>query len=86
MIKINASASMSKVKYILSSTEIPAGKTFVLVKYGAEYGEIRDALGLTITVARNDSKTISDLSFLTAVHSAKEIAKQEGISTVFACK
>jgi hypothetical protein len=54
--------------------------------YGEEYGEARHALGLTITVARNQSKTISDLSFLTAVHSAKEIAKQEGISTVFACK
>jgi hypothetical protein len=77
---------MSKVKYISSSTEIPTGQNFVLVMYGEEYGEARHALGLTITVARNQSKTISDLSFLTAVHSAKEIAKQEGISTVFACK
>ena len=69
-----------------SSTEIPTGQNYVLVMYGEEYGEARHALGLTITVARNQSKTISDLSFLTAVHSAKEIAKQEGISTVFACK
>jgi hypothetical protein len=77
---------MSQVKYISSSGEIPAGQNYVLVLYGDEYGQARDFLGLTITVARNPSKTISDLSFLTAVHSAKEIAKQEGISTVFACK
>jgi hypothetical protein len=32
------------------------------------------------------SKTISELSFLTAVHAAKGIAKREGISEVFACK
>jgi hypothetical protein len=39
-----------------------------------------------ITVARQESKTIGELSFLTAVHTAKGIAKQEGISEVFACK
>jgi hypothetical protein len=77
---------MSKVQFIMSTTEIPAGPNYVLVKYGVEYGQARHPLGLTITVARNQSKTISDLSFLTAVHSAKEIAKREGISTIFACK
>jgi hypothetical protein len=77
---------MSKVKFISSSTEIPGGQKYVLVKYGEEYRQARHPLGLTITVARNRSKTINDLSFLTAVHSAKGIAKQEGISTVFACK
>jgi hypothetical protein len=77
---------MSKVKYISSSIEIPTGQNYVLVMYGEEYGEARHALGLTITVARNPSKTISDLSFLTALHSAKEIAKQDGISTIVACK
>ena len=54
---------MSKVKYISSSTEIPTGQNYVLVMYGEEYGEARHALGLTITVARNQSKTISDLLF-----------------------
>jgi hypothetical protein len=58
---------MSKVKYISSPTEIPAGQNYVLVMYGP-------------------SKTISDLSFLTAVHSAKGIAKKERISTIFACQ
>ena len=77
---------MSKVKYISSSAEIPAGQSYVLVIYGEEYGQMRNSLGLTITVARNKSKTINDLTFLTAVHSAKEIAKREGISTIFACK
>ena len=38
-------------------------------------------LGLTITVAR----TVSRLSFLTAVHTAKGIAKNAGISEVFVC-
>ncbi|MGA7084695.1 MAG: hypothetical protein WB005_16160, partial [Pseudolabrys sp.] len=61
---------MSKVKFISSATEIPAGQTFVLVKYGEESGQTRDSLGLTITVARNQSKTVSDLSFLANVHTA----------------
>jgi hypothetical protein len=34
----------------------------------------------------SESITVSDLSFLAAVHSAKEIAKREHISTVFVCK
>jgi hypothetical protein len=83
---VGRSVPMSKVKYILSSAEIPAGHNYVLVVYGAEYGQTRNPLGLTITVARNKSKIMNDLSFLTAVHSAKEVAKREGISTVFACK
>lgn len=77
---------MSNVKFISSPTEIPAGENYVLVEYGEEYAQTRHPDGLTITVARNESKTISDLSFLTAVHSAKGIAKREGISAIFACK
>ncbi|HEV8467522.1 MAG TPA: hypothetical protein VGQ63_21240 [Pseudolabrys sp.] len=77
---------MSKVKFISSPTEIPAGQTFVLVKYGEQSGQTRNSLGLTITVARNQSKTISDLSFLANVHTAKEIAKRESISYIFALK
>jgi hypothetical protein len=85
-LKLSENVLMPKVKFISSSTEIPAGQNYVLVKYGEVYGEARHPLGLTITVARNQSKTINDLSFLTAVHSAKGIAKREGISTIFACK
>jgi hypothetical protein len=77
---------MPKVKFISSPTEIPAGQTFILVKYGEESGQTRNSLGLTITVARNQSKTISDLSFLANVHTAKEIAKRESISNIFALK
>jgi hypothetical protein len=77
---------MSKVKFISSPTEIPAGQTFILVKYGEESGQTRNSLGLTITVPRNQSKTISDLSFLANIHTAKEIAKRESISNVFALK
>jgi hypothetical protein len=77
---------MSIVKYISSPTDISAGRNYVLVVYGEEYLQTRHSLGLTITVAHNESKTINDLSFLTAVHSAKEIAKREGISRVFACR
>ena len=73
---------MSKVKFISS----PTGQTFVLVKYGEESGQTRNSLGLTITVARNQSKTVSDLSFLANIHTAKEIAKREGISNIFALK
>ena len=56
----------------------------VLVEYGAESGQKRHALGFTITVARNQST--SDLAFLANVHAAKELAKRESISAIFACK
>jgi hypothetical protein len=72
---------VSKVKCILSPKEIPAGQKYVLVIYGEEYAETEHPLGLTITVAR----TVSQLSFLTAVHTAKEIAKHAGIPEVFVC-
>ena len=66
--------------------DLPAGRHYVLVVFGEAYAQTRDPLGLTITVARQQSKTVSELSFLTAVHTAKGIAKQEGLSEVFACK
>jgi PRC-barrel domain len=72
---------MSKIKYISSLNEIPAGQKYVLVIYGEEYAQTEHPLGLTITVAN----TVSQLSFLTAVHTAKEIAKHAGISVVFVC-
>jgi hypothetical protein len=75
-----------KVKYIVSPSEIPADQNYVLVRYGEKYEQTRHPLGLTITVARQQSKTVSELSFLTAVHTAREIGKLEGISTIFACK
>ena len=77
---------MSKVRYVASLADIPAGPDYVLVIYGEKFEETRNARGFTITVARNPSKTISDLTFLTAVHSAKAVAKREGIPTIFACK
>jgi PRC-barrel domain len=72
---------MPKVEYISSQNEIPAGQKYVLVMYGEEYAETRHPLGLTITVA----STAGELSFLTAVHTAKDIAKHAGISEVFVC-
>jgi len=45
-----------------------------------------DSLGLTITVPHGASMAMSELSFIAALHSAKEIAKRENISTVYACK
>jgi hypothetical protein len=75
---------MAKVKYITSPDELPSGQNYVLVMHGEEYAQMRHPLGLTITVARQQSKTVRELSFLTAVHTAKGIAKQEGISNIFA--
>jgi len=72
---------MAKVKYISSPSEIPAGQKYVLVAYGEEYAQKKHPLGLTLTVARS----VSQLSFLTAVHTAKGIAKNAGISEVFVC-
>jgi hypothetical protein len=74
-----------RVKYITSPSEIPANQN-VLVRYGDKYEQTRHPLGLTITVARQKSKTVSELSFLTAVRTAKGIGKQEGILAIFACK
>ena len=74
-----------RVKYIRSPSQIPAGRNYVLVTYGGEYKQTKHSLGLTITVAQQNSKTVSELSFLTAVHTAKGIGKQEGISEIFAC-
>ena len=73
-----------KVTYIASPADIPAGQNHVLVEYGAESGQKKHALGFTITVVRNQST--SDLAFLANVHSAKELAKRESISAIFACK
>jgi sporulation protein YlmC with PRC-barrel domain len=72
---------MSKVKYISSQSEIPAGQKYVLVTYGGESAHTTHPLGLTITVA----STASELSFLAAVHTAKQIAKHSEISEVFVC-
>jgi hypothetical protein len=77
---------MPKVKYINSPDEIPAGQKYMLVMFGEEYAQTKHPLGLTITVARQQSKTVSDLSFLTAIHTAKGFAKQEGLPEIFACK
>jgi hypothetical protein len=72
---------MLPVKYISSPSEIPAGQKYVLVIYGEEYARTAHPRGLTVTVAR----TVSHLSFLTAVHTAREIARHAGISQVFVC-
>ena len=77
---------MTSIKQISSRTEIPAGQPFVLVTYGEQAAQTRDALGLTIVVPHGASMAMSDLSFTAALHSAKEIAKREHISTVYACK
>jgi hypothetical protein len=62
------------------------GQKFLLVMYGHEYVQTRYDFGLINTVTpRQQSKTVSELSFLTAVHTAKGIAKQEGISEIFVC-
>jgi sporulation protein YlmC with PRC-barrel domain len=72
---------MSKVNYISSESDIPAGQKYVLVLYGEKSVHTSHPLGLTITVA----STASELSFLAAVHTAKQIAKHSGISDVFVC-
>ena len=72
---------MPKVNYIASPKEIPAEQKYVLVVYGEEHAQTKHLLGLTITVA----STASQLSFLTAIHAAKEIARQAGIAEIFVC-
>jgi hypothetical protein len=48
--------TMAKVKYITSADEIPAEQKFLLVMYGQGYAQTRHDFGLTITVARQQSK------------------------------
>jgi hypothetical protein len=77
---------MSLVKYISSAADIPDGQNYVLVEFGIESEQKKHPLGFTITVPRNPSKTVSELSFLAHVHSAKQLAKREGIRTIYARK
>jgi hypothetical protein len=77
---------MASVQHISSPNEIPAGQKYVLVTFGERSEQKRDPLGVTITVPHGASMAMSDLSFTAALHSAKEIAKHEQISTVYACK
>lgn len=46
----------------------------VLVIDAEKYAQTRHPLGLAITVARRQSKTASELSFLTTVHTAKGLS------------
>ena len=77
----NKGLPMSKVKYISSQNEIPAGQKYVLITYGETSVHTPHPRGLTITVA----STASELSFLAAVHTGKQIAKHGGISDVYVC-
>ena len=47
------------------------GQKFLLVMYGHEYVKRDMTLALSIRLPRQQSKTVSELSFLTAVHTAK---------------
>ena len=69
-----------RVKYITSPSEIPANRNYVLVRYGDKYEQTTHPLGLTITVDRQKSKTVSELSFLKAVHTAKGLASRRASS------
>lgn len=77
---------MANVKHVSSLSEIPSGESYVLVAYGEKSEQKREPFGLAITVPHGTSMAMSDLSFTAALHSAKELAKRENISTVYACK
>ena len=69
------------MKYISSQSEIPAGPNYVLVLYGEKSMHAPHPPGLTITVA----SSASELAFLAAVHTAKQIARQAEIAEVLVC-
>ena len=71
--------------------KLPAGQNYVLVMYGGVWNEgagFRDTLWRPALPSRWPAKspaTVSELSsYLAAVHTAKGIAKQEGISNILA--
>jgi hypothetical protein len=65
----------SKIRHITRG--VPAGHNYVLVEYGQKYAQTRRLLGLTTTVARQQSKTPSELSLLTAVRGLERRADAE---------
>ena len=77
-------ASAKSEVYPVTIRRFPPAR-IMWVMYGEKYEQTRQPLGLTITVARQKSKTISELSFL-AVHTATGLGKRDGISEIFACK
>ena len=74
-----------KICYVSERDCFPPGKNSCWSCMVKGYAQTRHDFGLTITVARQQLKTVSKLSFLTAVHTAKGIAKQEGVSEIFVC-
>lgn len=74
---------MVAVKHINKRDEIPDGERYVLVTYGQDLAEMTEGAGRVFTVPRN---AMSDLSFTAVTHAAKEAAKRERLSFVYACK
>jgi hypothetical protein len=75
--------SMADVKHIAALGQIPADQPYVLVMYGEENGHSRHSRRMTITVVRNPAADLDELGFSQAVESAKSIAENEHVSTVY---
>jgi hypothetical protein len=74
---------MVSVRYIASSTDIPAGEKYVLVEFGGKDAMTRHDRGLTFTVARSDERNLREAHAETAIGDAQAAAVREGIDTVF---
>ena len=71
------------VQHIGDLNEIPPGTKYVLVMYGDRNQDSRHSRGLTITVDKSQPNDQREASFSMAVESAKQVASDEGIRTVF---
>jgi hypothetical protein len=77
---------MAKVKYVTSANEIASRRAKIPAGHVWSKGTRKRDMTLALPLRCPPTvKTVSKLSFLTAVHTAKGIAKQEGISEIFVC-
>jgi hypothetical protein len=76
---------MAKVMYVSSPAEIPAGKNYVLVKYGKENGLHRHDRGFIVTIDESQEPNLREAHTATVIGEAQTMADQEDIDTVFVC-
>jgi hypothetical protein len=81
--RILKESNMAEVKWIASTSNIPADKQFVLINYGRENGLRRHPNGLTYSVDRNLSPNLLEAHVQTVISDALAMADFEEIETVY---
>ena len=74
---------MADVKWIVSESDLPKDRQFVLVKYGKENGLRRHSAGLTYSVDRGLNVNLLEAHLQTVISEAQTLADFEKIDTVY---